>query len=215
MTLTGKMLVVFLDLEGVLISEIWDGLAEVTSIEELKLTTRDIADYDELMKHRLKICDLHNLTLKDIHKVVEHIEPLDGALEFLTWLRERNEVVILSDTFREFIRPLLHKLQYPTVLCHSLKLDGNCRIVDYCLRMKDQKRFAVKAFKELKYHTIAVGDSYNDINMLKEANQGILFRTTEKIAAEYPDFPVAHEYEELINALERITSSDKKKSLKE
>ena len=209
------MLVVFLDLEGVLIPEIWDGLAEVTRIKELKLTTRDIADYDELMKHRLKICDLHNLTLKDIHKVVEHIEPLDGALEFLTWLREKNEVVILSDTFREFIRPLLHKLQYPTVLCHSLKLDGNNKIVDYCLRMKDQKRFAVKAFKELKYHTIAVGDSYNDINMLKEANQGILFRTTEKIAAEYPDFPVVHEYEELINALERITSSDKKKSLKE
>ncbi|GIT03002.1 MAG: hypothetical protein CM1200mP28_02610 [Deltaproteobacteria bacterium] len=161
------------------------------------------------MKHRLKICDLHNLTLKDIHKVVENFEPLDGALEFLTWLRERNEVVILSDTYREFIKPLLHKLQYPTVLCHSLKLDGNYRIVDYCLRMKDQKRFAVKAFNELKYHSIAVGDSYNDINMLKEANQGILFRTTEKIAAEYPDFPLVHEYEELRNALERITGSDK------
>ena len=105
MTLSGKMLVVFLDLEGVLIPEIWDGLAEVTNIEELKLTTRDIADYDELMKHRLKICDQHNLTLKDIRKVVEHIEPLSGAVEFLTWLREINEVVILSDTFREFIRP--------------------------------------------------------------------------------------------------------------
>ena len=209
------MLVVFLDLEGVLIPEIWDGLAEVTSIEELKLTTRDIADYDTLMKHRLKFCDLYNLTLNDIHKVVENIEPLDGAPEFLTWLRERNEVVILSDTFREFIRPLLHNLQYPAVLCDSLKLDGDGRIVDYCLRMKDQKRFAVKAFNELNYHTIAVGDSYNDINMLKEANQGIFFRTTEKIAAEYPDFPVVNEFQELKDALERITSNDKKKHLKE
>ena len=206
------MLVVFLDLEGVLIPEIWDGLAEVTNIDELYLTTRDIADYDELMKHRLKFCDIHNLTLKDIHQVVENIEPFDGAPEFLTWLRERNEVVILSDTFREFIRPLLHKLQYPTVLCHSLKLDRNSRILDYCLRIKDQKRSTVKAFKKLKYHTIAVGDSYNDINMLKEANQGILFRTTEKIAAEYTNFPVAHEYEELINILERITGSEEKKS---
>ena len=206
--ITGKMLVVFLDLEGVLIPEIWNGLAEVKNIEELKLNTRDIADYDELMKHRLKICEQHNLTLKDIHEVVENIDPLEGATEFLKWLRERNEVLILSDTYREFIRPLLHKLQYPTVLCHSLKLDENSRIIDYCLRMKDQKRLAVKAFNELNYHSIAVGDSYNDINMLKEANHGILFRTTEKIAAEYPDFPVVHDYEELRNALKLITSSD-------
>ena len=209
MTSSGKMLVVFLDLEGVLIPEIWDGLAEFTNIEELKLTTRDIADYDELMKHRLRICEQYSLTMRDIHKVVENIEPLDGASEFLIWLRERNEVLILSDTYREFIRPLLHKLQYPTVLCHSLKLDANSRIIDYCLRMKDQKRLAVKAFNELNYHSIAVGDSYNDINMLKEANHGILFRTTEKIAAEYPDFPVVHDYEELRNALKLITSSDR------
>ena len=208
MTSSGKMLVVFLDLEGVLIPEIWDGLAEFKNIEELKLTTRDIADYDELMKHRLKICEQYSLTMRDIHKVVENIEPLDGASDFLIWLRQRNEVLILSDTYREFIRPLLHKLQYPTVLCHSLKLDVNSRIIDYCLRMKDQKRLAVKAFNELNYHSIAVGDSYNDINMLKEANHGILFRTTEKIAAEYPDFPVVHDYEELRNALKLIISSD-------
>ncbi len=209
MTSSGKMLVVFLDLEGVLIPEIWDGLAEFKNIEELKLTTRDIADYDELMKHRLKICEQYSLTMRDIHKVVENIEPLDGASEFLIWLRERNEVLILSDTFREFIRPLLHKLHYPTVLCHSLKLDADSRIIDYCLRMKDQKRLAVKAFNELNYHSIAVGDSYNDINMLKEANQGILFRTTEKIAAKYPDFQVVYDYEELGNALKLITSSDR------
>ena len=209
MKYSGKMLIVFLDLEGVLIPEIWVGLSEFTGIEELKLTTRDIADYDELMQHRLKICDQHKLTLNDIHKVVENIEPFDGAPEFLKWLRERNEVLILSDTFREFIGPLLHKLQYPTVLCHSLKLDRNSRILDYCLRMKDQKRYAVKAFNELKYHSIAVGDSYNDINMLKEANHGILFRTTEKIAAEYPDFAVAQDYKELRNAFKHITNSDK------
>ena len=209
MTYLSKMLVVFLDLEGVLIPEIWEGLAEVTKIEELNLTTRDIADYDELMNHRLKICDQYNLTLKDIHKVVENIEPFDGACEFLKWLRERNEVVILSDTFREFIMPLLYKLQYPTVLCHSLKLDENSKIVDYCLRMKDHKRLAVKAFNDLNYQSIAVGDSYNDINMLNEANQGIFFRTTKKIANEFPDLPVFYEYEELRNALERIKSSGK------
>ena len=206
---SGKMLMVFLDLEGVLIPEIWEGLAYFTNIEELKVTTRDIADYDDLMKHRLKICDQYSLTMRDIHKVVENIEPLNGASEFLKWLRERNEVLILSDTYREFIRPLLHKLQYPTVLCHSLKLDANSRIIDYCLRIKDQKRLAVKAFNELNYHSIAVGDSYNDINMLKEANHGILFRTTEKIAAEYPEFPVVHDYEELRNALKLITRSDR------
>ena len=209
MMCSGKMSVVFLDLEGVLIPEIWEGLAEVTKIDELKLTTRDIADYDELMRHRLKICNQYNLTLKDIHKVVENIEPYDGAPEFLKWLRERNEVVILSDTFREFIKPLLYKLQYPTVLCHSLKLDGNSRIVDYCLRIKDHKRLAVKAFNELNYHSIAVGDSYNDITMLNEANQGILFRTTKKIATEFPDLPVFNDYEDLRNTLVRIKSSGK------
>ncbi len=215
MICSGKMIVVFLDLEGVLIPEIWEGLAKVKNIEELKLTTQDIVDYDELMRHRLKICDHHNITLKDIHKVVENIEPLNGAPEFLKWLRERNEVLILSDTYREFIKPLLYKLRYPTVLCHSLKLDVNGRIVDYCLRMRDQKRLAVKAFNELNYQSIAIGDSYNDINMLKEANHGILFRTTEKIAAEYPDLPVVHDYKELRNVLEFITTSDKNERFKE
>tara|TARA_B100000945_G_scaffold283130_1_gene251972 strand:- start:410 stop:1024 length:615 start_codon:yes stop_codon:yes gene_type:complete len=204
MTYTKKMLVVFLDLEGVLIPEIWEGLAKVTKIEELNLTTRDIADYDELMNIRLKICDQNNLTLKDIHNVVENIEPLDGAFEFLNWLRERNEVVILSDTYREFIRPFLPKLWYPTVLCHSLKLDENSRIEDYCIRIKDHKRLAVKVFNDLNFNTIAVGDSYNDINMLYEANHGILFRTTKKISNEYPNLPVFYEYEELRNFLERI-----------
>ncbi|HHZ77907.1 MAG TPA: bifunctional phosphoserine phosphatase/homoserine phosphotransferase ThrH [Candidatus Lambdaproteobacteria bacterium] len=203
---TNKMTVTCLDLEGVLIPEIWEGLARLSKIDDLKLTTRDIADYDDLMRLRLKICDQHKLTLREIHQVVEQMEPLDGAFEFLSWLRKRNEVIILSDTFREFVEPLLHKLQYPTVFCHSLKLDDNLRIVDYCLRQKDQKRHAVKALKGLNYHTVAVGDSYNDISMLNEADHGVFFRPTKKIIVEYPHFPVTHEFEELKTALEEINN---------
>ncbi|MBC8259309.1 MAG: bifunctional phosphoserine phosphatase/homoserine phosphotransferase ThrH [SAR324 cluster bacterium] len=204
---TKKMTVACLDFEGVLIPEIWKGLAQLSNIEELGLTTRDIADYDELMRYRLKICDQFNLTLRDIHMVVEQMEPLEGAFEFLTWLRKRNEVIILSDTFREFVEPLLYKLQYPTVFCHSLKLNEDLRIVDYCLRQKDQKRHAVKALRNLNYHIVAVGDSYNDISMLQEADQGIFFRPTKKITQEYPDFPVTHEYLELENILEEIANN--------
>ena len=146
---TEKMSITCLDFEGVLIPEIWEGLAHQSGIDELRLTTRDIANYDELMRYRLKICNQNKLTLRDIHQVVEQMEPLDGAFEFLSWLRKRNEVIILSDTFREFIEPLLHKLHQPTVFCHFLQIDGNLRIVNYCLRQKDQKRHAVKALKSL------------------------------------------------------------------
>ncbi|MDE0792197.1 MAG: bifunctional phosphoserine phosphatase/homoserine phosphotransferase ThrH [SAR324 cluster bacterium] len=201
---TNKMTVACLDFEGVLIPEIWKGLASLSGIDDLKLTTRDIADYDELMRYRLKICDQHKLTLHDIHQVVEQMDPLEGAFEFLSWLRKRNEVVILSDTFREFVEPLLHKLQHPTVFCHSLKLDDDLRIVDYCLRQKDQKRHAVKALKKLNFHIVAVGDSYNDISMLQEADHGIFFRPTKKIAGEYPNFPVTHEFDVLKNELEQL-----------
>jgi phosphoserine/homoserine phosphotransferase len=148
---TNKMTVACLDFEGVLIPEIWKGLASLSGIDYLKLTTRDIPDYDELMRYRLKICDQHKLTLHDIHQVVKQMDPLEGAVEFLSWLRKRNEVVILSDTLREFIEPLLHKLQHPTVFCHSLKLDDDLRIVDYSHRQKDQKRQAVKALKKTKF----------------------------------------------------------------
>ena len=137
---TNKMTVACLDFEGVLIPEIWKGLASLSGIDDLKLTTRDIADYDELMRYRLKICDQHKLTLHDIHQVVKQMDPLEGAVEFLSWLRKRNEVVILSDTFREFIEPLLHKLQHPTVFCHSLKLDDDLRIVDYSHKQKKIKK---------------------------------------------------------------------------
>ena len=199
-----NMTVTCLDLEGVLIPEIWEGLAELTNIEDLKITTRDISDYSELMNHRLKICDNYNLTLRDIHRVVNEMEPLDGALEFLSWLRKRTEVIILSDTFREFIQPLIQKLQNPTIFCHSLKLDKNLKIVDYCLRQLDQKKKAVEAIKKLNFRTVAVGDSFNDLSMLLEADQGILFRPTNKIVEKYPYLPVTYEYNDLKSIIDKI-----------
>ena len=201
---TNKMTVACLDFEGVLIPEIWKGLASLSGIDYLKLTTRDIPDYDELMRYRLKICDQHKLTLHDIHQVVKQMDPLEGAVEFLSWLRKRNEVVILSDTFREFIEPLLNKLQHPTVFCHSLKLDDDLRIVDYSRRQKDQKRQAVKAYQKLNFYIITFGDSYNDISMFQEADHEIFFRPTKKIAGEYPNFPVTHEFDVLKNELEQL-----------
>jgi len=205
MQISGNMTVACLDFEGVLIPEIWQGLARFCDIDDLNLTTRDIVDYDELMRYRLKLCDQHNLTLLDIHNVVKKMEPFNGAFAFLSWLRQRYEVIILSDTFREFVEPLMHKLQYPTLFCHSLKLDKDLRIVDYCLRQKDQKLHAIKALKTLNFHTIAVGDSYNDISMLNEADHGIFFRPNKKIITEYPEFTVTSEYEELKIAIECLT----------
>jgi len=205
MQISGNMTVACLDFEGVLIPEIWQGLARFCDIDDLNLTTRDIVDYDELMRYRLKLCDQHNLTLLDIHNVVKKMEPFNGAFAFLSWLRQRYVVIILSDTFREFVEPLMHKLQYPTLFCHSLKLDKDLRIVDYCLRQKDQKLHAIKALKTLNFHTIAVGDSYNDISMLNEADHGIFFRPNKKIITEYPEFTVTSEYEELKIAIECLT----------
>ena len=202
------MTVACLDFEGILIPEIWQGLARFCDINGLNLTTRDVVDYDELMRYRLKLCDQHNLTLLDIHNVVKKMEPFNGAFAFLSWLRQRYEVIILSDTFREFVEPLMHKLQYPTLFCHSLKLDKDLRIIDYCLRQKDQKRHAIKALKTLNFHTIAVGDSYNDISMLNEADHGIFFRPNKKIITEYPEFTVTREYEELKIAIECLTKDE-------
>ena len=199
-----KMTVTCLDLEGVLIPEIWKGLAELTGIEDLKITTRDISDYSDLMNHRLKICENYNLTLGDVQKVVNAMEPLDGAIEFLCWLRKRSEVIILSDTFREFVQPLIKKLQYPTIFCHSLKLDEDLKIVDYCLRQLDQKKKAVEAIKNLNFLTIAVGDSYNDLSMLLEADYGILFRPINKLVENYPQLPVAYEFNDLKLIMNRI-----------
>ena len=193
-----QMTIACLDLEGVLIPEIWINLAEKTGIEALKLTTRDIADYDELMGKRLEVLDEHGLTLKDFQEVVATMDPLEGARDFLEWLQDQVEVIILSDTFREFAMPLIAKLGNPTMFCHSLSVDYETyRIKDYVLRQNDQKRKAVIALKGLNFRVLSMGDSYNDLSMLEEADSGIFFKPTKKIIEEFPQFPVAENYEEL------------------
>ncbi len=199
-----QMTMTCLDLEGVLIPEIWIGLAEKTGIAELRLTTRDIADYDELMTKRLSILKEHRLTLKDIENVADRTEPFEGALAFLIWLKQHSEVIILSDTFREFAKPLMAKLQDPTLFCHSLLINEGYQIQDYRLRQQDQKRKAVHAFKNLNFNVIAIGDSYNDLNMLSEAHSGVFFRPTPKITQDHPDFPICHTYQELKQQLCQI-----------
>ncbi len=186
-----------LDLEGVLVPEIWIAFAELTGIEALRATTRDIPDYDVLMKQRLRILDEHNLGLPDIQKVIAKLKPLDGAIDFVDWLRERFQVVILSDTFYEFSAPLMKQLGWPTLLCHKLEVDENGRVVDYKLRQKDPKRQAVKAFHDLKYRVIAAGDSYNDTTMLAEAEVGILFHAPDNVIKEFPQFTAVHTFEDL------------------
>jgi len=186
-----------LDLEGVLIPEIWIGLAERTGIEALRATTRDIPDYDVLMKQRLRILDENDLGIADIQAVIDGMEPLPGAQEFVDWLRERFQVIILSDTFYEFAQPLMRQLGYPTLFCHKLSISDQGRITDYHLRQKDPKRESVKSLHALKYRVIAAGDSYNDTTMLAEADAGILFHAPANVIAEFPQFPAVHSYDDL------------------
>lgn len=186
-----------LDLEGVLIPEIWIGFAEKTGIDELKATTRDIPDYDVLMKQRLGLLAEHNLGLPDIQEVIATMSPLEGAQEFVLWLKERFQVIILSDTFYEFSQPLMRQLDFPTLFCHKLIADENGAIVDYKLRQADPKRQCVKAFHGLNFRVIAAGDSYNDTTMLSEADAGILFKAPDNVIAEFPQFPAVHSYKEL------------------
>ena len=200
-----------LDLEGVLVPEIWIAFAEKTGIDELKATTRDIPDYDVLMKQRLRILQEHDLKLGDIQEVIATLKPLDGAVEFVNWLRERFQVVILSDTFYEFSHPLMRQLGFPTLLCHKLVVDENDRVVDYQLRQKDPKRQSVLAFKSLYYRVIAAGDSYNDTTMLSEAHAGILFHAPDNVIAEFPQFPAVQEFEDLKK--EFIKASSRKLAL--
>lgn len=199
-----------LDLEGVLLPEIWVKFAEKTGIEELKLTTRDIPDYDELMQARLKILADHNLKIHDIQKVIATLSPLEGAVDFLQWLKSEFQVIILSDTYYEFIGPLMKQLDYPTVFCHSLVIDENGIIADYKLRQTDQKTKAVKALQSLNFQVISAGDSYNDTGMLKQADGGILFCPPENVIKDFPQFPVAKNYAEfkslLISTKEKILS---------
>ena len=195
------MVVTCLDLEGVLVPEIWIAFAEKTGIEKLRLTTRDISDYDELMRGRLKILDENNLKLADIQEVIGGIAPLPGAKEFLSWLESEFQVIILSDTFNQFAGPLMAQLDYPTLFCHDLIVDETGRIADYRLRIPDAKTKAVSALKGLNLKVIAAGDSYNDTGMLKEADVGILFRAPENVVKEFPQFPVTRTYEEFKTAI--------------
>jgi phosphoserine/homoserine phosphotransferase len=196
-----------LDLEGVLVPEIWIGFAEKTGIAELKATTRDIPDYNVLMRQRLSILEEHNLGLPDIQAVISTMAPMEGALEFIDWLRERFQVVILSDTFYEFSHPLMRQLGFPTLFCHRLIADEQGKILDYKLRQVDPKRQSVEAFHGLNYRVIAAGDSYNDTTMLAEADAGILFKAPDNVIAEFPQFPAVHSYadlrQEFANASER------------
>ena len=195
------MLVTCLDLEGVLVPEIWIAFAEKTGIEKLRLTTRDIPDYNELMQGRLKILNDNNLKLSDIKEVIGGIEPLPGAKEFLSWLESEFQVIILSDTFNQFAGPLMVQLDYPTLFCHDLVVDDAGKIVDYRLRIPDAKTKAVAALKGLNLKVIAAGDSYNDTGMLKEAHAGILFRAPDNVVQEFPQFPVTRTYEEFKTAI--------------
>lgn len=197
-----------LDLEGVLIPEIWINFAECTGIDELRATTRDIPDYDQLMKQRLKILDQHGYGLPDIQKVIDTLQPLDGAREFVDWAREHFQLIILSDTFYEFARPLMRKLGSPTLLCHRLEVDGSGRITDYILRQKDPKRASVQALHTLNYRIIAAGDSYNDTSMLGEADQGILFHAPDNVIREFPQFPAVHSYADLKREIIKASQRD-------
>ena len=200
-------MLVCLDLEGVLLPEIWIAFAEKTKIEELKLTTRDLPDYDQLMQGRLKILNEQNLKLRDIKDVIKTLSPLDGANDFLNWLKSEFQVIILSDTFYQFVGPLMDKLSYPTLFCNELVIDNEDRITGYHLRQNDGKTKAVAALKELNFQVIAAGDSYNDTGMLKEANAGILFCPPANVIKEFPQFPVTQNYEEFKNTLLKTRAS--------
>ena len=191
------MLVACLDLEGVLVPEIWINVAERTGIAELRRTTRDEPDYDKLMLGRIAILDRHGLKLADIQQVIGGMDPLEGAHAFLEWLRERFQLIILSDTFDQFSQPLMRKLGWPTLFCNTLEIDGAGRIAGYRLRQPDGKKKAVAALHGLQYRVIAAGDSYNDTAMLAEADAGILFRPPDNVIAEFPQFPVTRSYDEL------------------
>lgn len=197
-----------LDLEGVLIPEIWIKFAEKTGIEALKATTRDISCYDELMTMRLNELDKAGLGLNEIQEVIATLSPLEGAQEFINWLRERFQVVILSDTFYEFAAPLMAQLGYPTLLCHKLSVSETGKIVGYNIRQANPKRQSIVAFKSLYYRTIAAGDSYNDTTMLAEADAGILFHAPDNVIAEFPQFPAVHTFEDLKKEFIKASNRD-------
>jgi len=191
------MYIVCSDLEGVFVPEVWINVADKTGISELRRTTRDEPDYHLLMKSRMKILDQHGLKLHDIQQVIAQIRPLPGANEFIDWVKERTQLIVVSDTFIQFADPLMKQLGRPTLFCHTLIMDETNRIIDYKLRQPDPKRKTVEALQGLKYQVIAMGDSYNDISMLKQADVGILFRPPQNVISDYPELQVVYDYEEL------------------
>ena len=195
-----------LDLEGVLVPEIWIAFAQITGIAELSATTRDVADYDVLMRQRLRLLEEHGLGLAEIQAVIADLRPLEGAHDFLAWMKERFQVVILSDTFYEFSQPLMRQLGWPVLLCHRLVVDESGRVAGYKLRQKDSKRQCVKAFHGLNFRVIAAGDSYNDTTMLQEADAGILFRAPDNVIAEFPQYPAVQSYEALKQELVKASN---------
>ena len=200
------MNVLCLDLEGVLIPEIWQAVATSTGVDELQKTTRDIPVYDDLMSFRLRLLDQNRIRLSQIQKDIEKLDPLPGAIDFLRWAKERFQVAIISDTFYEFAMPLIAKLGDPMLLCHHLLLDGD-KIVGYRLRQNDPKRCSVRAFKSLDLKVVAAGDSFNDVSMLQEADAGFFFKAPKAVVDQYPDYELADSYEDLKTLVEtwRIT----------
>lgn len=200
------MKMVCLDLEGVLVPEIWIAFAKESGIPELERTTRDEPDYEKLMRWRLSVLKEHGLGIRQIQETIERIEPLTGAREFLDALRELTQVVIISDTFEEFARPLMRKLGFPTILCNSLEVAQDGEIVDFKMRVEHSKLTTVKALQSIGYETVAAGDSYNDLEMILAGKDGFLFRSTEKIRKDYPQIPAFETYEELLDAFRKAVS---------
>ena len=202
------MLVVCLDLEGVLMPEVWINFAERTGIPELRITTREEPDYDKLMRYRLDILDANGMTIDDITDVMEEIQPLDGEVEFLHWLRSNWQVIILSDTFSQFAGPMMDKLGRPTLFCHTLEIDEDSRrITDWTIRLEDQKCRTVEALRAMNFNVIASGDSYNDTTMLAAANAGILINPPQNVVDEFSQYPVATNYTELRDAIQQAASA--------
>lgn len=196
------MNIVCLDMEGVLVPEIWIAFAEKTGIPEFKKTTRDEPDYDKLMKYRIDLLKQHGLGLREVQDVIAEIDPMDGAKDFLDELRSTTQVIILSDTFEQFATPLMKKLNWPTIFCNTLEVNGN-EITGYQMRVQDSKRTTVKALQSIGFETIASGDSFNDLGMIQESKAGFLFKSTDAIKAAHPEIPAYETYDELLAAIKR------------
>jgi len=203
-----NMYIVCADLEGIFVPEIWIQVSKYTGIDELRLTTRDISDYDVLMKHRLDILRKNNLTIHVIQHVISGIKPLPGATELISWLRKRTQLIVVSDTFTEFADPLMEKLGRPVLFCNNLAIDHLGNIVNYNLRLKESKMKVVEAMQSLNYKVIGIGDSYNDINMLRKADIGILYRPPQNVINDHSDIPVVNSYDELKHILEDYLEQD-------